>query len=304
MVEWNPLILDDRELVRDFFTRFPPNISEHTFANLFAWAEHRPVAWAVLDDALCVVQEPDGDRSLLGPLRGDLALADAVDRLVEEGIKVFGRLPEEAARELEERGLEVVPDRDNSDYVYRREDLAELAGRDYHREKNLVNRCLSRYDCEYEEVTADNLDEVAEMQDRWCDEKDCGEDRGLCAEYRAIRRTLEHYGALDLIGAAVRIEGRIEAYSVGEVLRPDTGVVHFEKAMTEFDGLYQVINQWFCRDALPEVEFVNREQDLGIPGLRRAKESYNPHHMVDKYVAGLDPVELKAADEGRCPEQN
>ncbi len=302
MVEWKQLTLEDREQVRDFFTRFPPNISEHTFANLFVWAEHRPIAWAVLDDALCVVQEPDGDRSLLGPPRGGAA-AEMVDRLAEDGIEVFDRLPEEAARELEERGLEVELDRDNSDYVYRREDLAELAGRDYHREKNLVNRCLSRYDCEYEEVMADNLDEVAEMQDRWCDEKDCGEDRGLCAEYRAIRRTLEHYEALDLIGAAVRIEGRIEAYSVGELLRPDTAVVHFEKAMTEFDGLYQVINQWFCREALPEVEFVNREQDLGIPGLRRAKESYNPHHMVHKYVAAFEPTALRPADEGRCHEQ-
>ncbi len=303
MVEWKPLSLEDQARVTDFLTRYPPVISEHTFTNLFAWGEHRPVSWAEVQATLLLAEERDGERSLLGPPRGELPPGPAVDLLAEQGVCRFERQPEDAAQELEERGLETALDRDNSDYVYRREDLARLSGRRYHRQKNLVNRCLSRWECHYEQITPDLLDEVVEMQDRWCDEKDCGKKRGLCAEYRAIRRTLEHYERLELIGGAVRIAGRIEAYSIGELLRPDTAVVHFEKAMTTFDGLYQVINQWFCRDALPEVEFVNREQDLGVPGLRRAKQSYHPDHMVHKYAAALESVAIGRAAEGRCSEQ-
>jgi hypothetical protein len=83
----------------------------------------------------------------------------------------------------------------------------------------------------------------------------------------------------------------MQAITIGERLNDSTAVVHFEKAMPGYDGLYQLINQWFCRYGLTEFEFVNREQDLGIPGLRKAKESYHPHHMVEKYVALCDRQE-------------
>jgi hypothetical protein len=121
------------------------------------------------------------------------------------------------------------------------------------------------------------------MLDRWCAARNCGVDPGLCDEYRAIRQLLEHYEQLDVTGAAVRVDGAVQAFSMGEALSPDTAVIHVEKAMPDIEGLYQVMNQWFCRDQLGGFDYVNREQDLGVPGLRKAKLSYHPHHMVKKF---------------------
>ncbi len=305
MLEWKPLTLDDRLVVSDYLQQYPPQVSEHTFTNLFIWGEHRTVRFAEVDDTLLVMVERNGRRSLHGPPVGPQRVSQLMDALEESGIHRFERIPERTAQELNTLGLVTKEDRDNSDYVYRQRDLAELRGRRYHRQKNLINRCVSRNECRYCEITIDMLDEVAQMQDRWCDERDCGKDRGLCAEYRAIRRMLGDYEELRARGAAVRVGDRIEAFTMGEALNPSTAVIHFEKAMAGIPGLYQVINKWFVKRDLEEFEFVNREQDLGIPGLRQAKESYSPDHMTVKYVAAFEPANLEplvSPAEGRCPE--
>jgi len=305
---FEPLTLGNRALLDDYLRRFPPQISEHTFANLFAWRDKRPIRVAEWRGALLVVAEQDGERRLLGPPIGEFDPHALARLLAGSGIHVIGRLPEAPARAMEEAGLEIAEDRDNADYVYRRSDLAELHGRHYHRQKNLVNRCLFSFTCQWVEVTAEVLDEVADMQERWCKEKDCDDDPAICAENKAIKETLRHLGELEVTGGAIRVgapgKGRIEAYTLGGRLTDDTAVVHFEKAMTRFPGLYQVINKWFCERSLGDYEFVNREQDLGIRGLRKAKMSYRPHHMVDKYLATLEPAaarRLVGGDtQGRC----
>jgi hypothetical protein len=305
-VDVSPLELAHRAEVNECLRRCPPEISEHTFTNLYVWREWRPVFLANVADALCFLEEHEGERHLLGPPIGDADPVRIAAELREAGVEHCVRLPQGTAQALREAGLTVEADRNNSDYVYWRQDLVELPGRAYHRQKNLVNRCLARFRCEYCELTAEVVDEVGDMQDRWCAEKDCGQSPTLCAEYRAIGDTLARFAQFGLLGGAVRIDGRIEAYTVGESLNPGTAVVHFEKAMRPYEGLYQVVNQWFCRHALTGFEFVNREQDLGIPGLRKAKESYHPHHMVDKYVATApgEPVEplLRPRMAGRCRE--
>ena len=303
---FEPLTLEHRELVDGYVHRFPPQISEHTFANLFVWGDKRPISVARWQGALLIAAEKDGERSLLGPPLGDFNLDGLLAQMTEAGIGGFARIPASMARAVEAVGLNTVEDPDNADYVYLRRDLAELKGRAYHRQKNLVNKCLGAFDCQWLEITPALLDEVADLQGRWCAAKDCQEDPAICAENSAIRLALQHYEQLDMVGGAIRIGGRLEAYTLGGRLAPDTAVIHFEKAMGGFPGLYQVVNQWFCERALAGFEFVNREQDMGIPGLRKAKMSYRPHHMVTKYAAALEPAavgQLVGADaEGRCRE--
>jgi hypothetical protein len=200
-------------------------------------------------------------------------------------IKGFSRIPEKIANTLKEKGLRVIPDRDNADYVYKVSELATLAGAKYHKKRNLVKQCLQKYQCRYEEITPKNIPECLEMQNKWCAVRECDRDPGLCHEYSAIRDAFTYFQLFDLIGGAIRVNGVIKAYAIGEALAPNTAVWHFEKAMADVQGLGQVINQWFSLYALRDFEFVNREQDLGIPGLRQAKESYYPHHMVEKFIA-------------------
>ena len=147
-----------------------------------------------------------------------------------------------------------------------------------------MEQCLATHECICEAISPDNLQEVADMQERWCAERNCKQDPHLCDEYRAIREVLDNFWALSAFGAAIRADGTIQAYTIGEALNPSTAVIHFEKAMSSITGLYQFVNQAFCRNYLKRFEYVNREQDLGIPGLRKAKMSYHPDRMVEKYT--------------------
>jgi hypothetical protein len=156
---------------------------------------------------------------------------------------------------------------------------------------------LAAYDCQYELITEKTVPECLAMQDRWCAARDCKTEPGLCGEYRAIEETLRHYKELPLTGCAIRIAGNIEAFTVGEALNPSTAVCHFEKAMPQFHGLAQLINQRFAKENLAEFTYVNREQDLGIPGLRKAKESYFPDHLVEKVRIVLPGASMQRVNE-------
>lgn len=277
-----PLSLDHRLFVTEYLRRFPPVISELTFTNLFAWRRTRPIWVDEFRESLLFFAETKTGMVLLGNPAGPVSLAEVFDAYgsrISEAIRV----PKEKLTDMSlPPGAVVIEDRDNADYVYRREDLAFLAGRHFTKKRNHINQCLAAYNCQYEMITPETIPECLAMQERWCTDRECKIEPGLHGEDQAIEETLRHYGELPLTGGAIRIAGRIEAFTVGEALNPSTAVTHFEKAMPQFHGLAQLINQWFARENLGEFTFVNREQDLGIPGLRKAKESYSPDHLVDK----------------------
>ena len=194
------------------------------------------------------------------------------------------RVPEATAEELAQAGFKVQEDRANWDYVYRVSDLALLEGRHYDGKRNFIRQALASYQCEYRRVTAENVSDCLALETSWCNLRHCELDPGLEGEQRAIAVCFGNWERFSLIGGAVVVVGRIEAFAIGERLNSTTAVVHFEKANPEMRGMYQLINQWICQNELSEFAYVNREQDLGIEGLRKAKESYHPHHMVPKFT--------------------
>lgn len=277
-----PLSLDDRLFVTEYLRRFPPEISELTFTNLYAWRRTRPIWIDTFRESLIFFAETKMGRVVLGNPVGPVSLVE-VFREYGSQIRGVDRFPKTKVPDLFQlAGANVVVDRDNSDYVYRQENLATLVGRHFTKKRNHINQCLAAYSCQYEIITPETVAECLAMQERWCAARDCKTEAGLCAEYLAIEETLRHYHEFGLIGGAIRIEGTIEAFTVGEALNPATAVCHFEKAMPRFQGLGQLINQWFAQNSLSGFTSINREQDLGIPGLRRAKESYYPDHLVEK----------------------
>jgi len=290
-----PLTLDNRLFATEYLRRFPPMVSELTFTNLYAWRHTRPIWTEEIKESLLFFTETKMGLMLLGNPIGPVSLAEVFK---EYGNKIFGadRFPKERLAGVTlPPGATVVEDRDNADYVYRREDLATLAGRHFTKKRNHINQCLAAYDCQYEMIIPETVPECLAMQDRWCAARNCKPEPGLCGEYRAIEETLNHYGEFGLTGGAIRIEGNIEAFTVSEALNPSTAVCHFEKAMPQFQGLAQVINQWFAKNNLGDFAYVNREQDLGIPGLRKAKESYFPDHLVEKVRVVLDGASMEKA---------
>jgi len=174
----------------------------------------------------------------------------------------------------------------NWDYVYLASDLINLPGRKYHKKKNHINRFVSRYSYQYRPLTPDLIDGCIELQRAWCGIRDCfaPEHMSLAEEHEAILDVLQNAQVLGAIGGVILIDGRVAAFSIGEPLNRETFVIHFEKASLDYPGLYQLINRDFCADACSGFTYVNREQDLGEPGLRQAKESYYPHHMIEKFL--------------------
>jgi hypothetical protein len=301
------LSLSHRSAIEAALSKFPPLTSELTFPSLFAWRKSRSMFVIDIDGSLVLILKREGAYTLFGPPIGPMPISEAFDaanRIAGEPVIACERIPETIASATDAKCTDLFEDRGNFDYVYRCEDLAGLAGRKYHKKRNLVTQCLEDYDCSYEDLSPTLVPEIKDMQDRWCAERNCEKKPGLCKEYQAIMELLDNEEQLDLLGGAIRIDGTIQAYAIGSRLNSNTAVEHFEKAMSSFKGLYQLMNQWFCQRAMAEYEFVNREQDVGSPGLRQAKESYYPDHMIKKFVAlhdiDRDEYERLKLKESRC----
>jgi len=229
------------------------------------------------------------DRKILfGPPVGPDSIVSVLERLSSEVVGAI-RIPEDAASELQKSAVSIYEDRDNFDYVYKVSDLATLKGRQFSKKRNLVKQCLEKYNCRYEPINNYNIDECTEVLERWCEVRHCSDDPGLCGEFKAIMDAFGHFEQFGLLGGAIRIDDSIQAFAIGETLRPSMAVWHFEKAMPDFQGLGQLINKWFSEHGLARFKLVNREQDLGLKGLRQAKESYQPDHLIAKYNTIRNP---------------
>ena len=179
--------------------------------------------------------------------------------------------------------------RDGHDYVYAIDDLADLKGKKFQPKRNHINRFLADYpDARILPLTAETLPDAKALADRWHQRRTEEEDAGM--ELVALNRAFAHWQELGMEGLVLYVGNQVVAMTMGSRLSEDTMDVHFEKADLDYPGAYAVINRAFARhirEKYPEVKFLNREEDMGIEGLRKAKLSYHPHHMVEKCWAHL-----------------
>ena len=284
--EGREITLADKPMFDGIFRSWQPEISAYTFTNIYAWRRPYKTRISMFEDLLLVCHHADGKRSLLEPL-GDGDKAKAVQqclRISSGTPTVFKGISARLARELESNGaLYVEYDRDNADYLYKSDDLINLAGRKYDAKRNFISRFKQKYAYEYVELTADNVDACHNFAQQWCEERDCDSSEGLSRERCAVYEMLSHIGPLGIRGGAIHIDGRTVAFSLGEAMNDETMVIHVEKGDTSLDGVYQLINNEFCIHEAQDFEYVNREQDLGIHGLRKAKKSYQPVKMVENF---------------------
>jgi len=287
------LHMGDRPAFDELFSRFPPVISEYTFTNLFMWRHTYRTKVARLQNTLCLLSDHE-EAPFFFPVIGEGDMIECYRTLLQwleaggRGSRIC-RIPETVATQVdwESGGMRAEPDRDQSDYVYLTQNLIRLEGRRYHRKRNHIKQFREKYSFEYIPLTPDWIPECLRLEREWCNVRNCEGVPGLANESTAIKEFLAHFGELKVLGGAILIEGRVEAFTFGESLNPQTVVIHIEKANPLFDGLYPIINQAFLANHWPGYEYVNREQDLGQEGLRKAKESYFPDHMVDKYMVRL-----------------
>ena len=290
-IEFRKPELKDREMVNRYFRMNRNRSCEYTFANLYLWSRHYKVEFAIVEDMLVFYYTEYGKFTFP---QGDLAnLKRTLDALMEwsqEQGKEFGltNMNAEQFAELEKvyPGEFIVEyDRDAADYVYEVEKLIALSGKKYHGKKNHTNKFKKLYpDWTYEKITPDNVEECFQMALDWRRENGCEEDEEKNAEMCVTLNSLRLMDELQLTGGLLRAGGRVVAFSIGEPVCDDTMVVHIEKAYADVQGAYPMINQQFLLHEASEYTYVNREEDMGEPGLRQAKESYHPVFLVEKGV--------------------
>jgi hypothetical protein len=293
--DFKPLVLEDRDTLHQRLWQYQPNTSELTFINLFIWREYYNFHWSVVGDCLLIVADREEEPFALQPIGPSPRGAAARDLLYwlrdTRGVASpsIERADQRLADELQGCGEFVIePVRAHFDYVYRSEDLGSLAGRKYSKKRNHINQFLRSYAFTYAPITPSLTDDCLALAEVWCEQRLCEDDISLLHEFRGIRDALDNFDALQLEGGAILVDGKVQAFSLGEILNETTAVVHIEKANPEFKGIYPMITQQFSEQRWQgKVDYINREQDLGDPGLRQAKESYFPDHLVEKYSVRL-----------------
>jgi hypothetical protein len=288
--------LSDRDLLHSRIMAFRPETSEMNFSNFFMWRHYYRFEWTEIDACLAFLVQPlSQDPYLLMPLGPEprFGTAERLLAWLREARDVARPCIQKAdagfAAEAATSGrFRITPQREHFDYVYASSELAALAGRKFHSKKNHINRFHARYAShEYRPIDPREVPECLRVLDHWCKLKGCGENPVLQAEADAIRAALSSYGDLELSGGVLLINGRVEAFTFGELLNPETLVVHVEKADPGIPELYSVINQKYSTE-WNRVPWINREQDLGDEGLRRSKRSYQPVRLVEKFK--VEPV--------------
>ncbi len=279
--------IGDRGAIQPFLAAANRASSDYNFANLYAWGGIYGLGWKASRDRLLIYGAKD-DVLLLpvgAPIGVDVLLSLSDELRAEGGSGDFAFVDEafvEGAPSLREH-FEPSLDPDNADYVYSTEALAELRGNKLHRKKNLLSQFIrNNPDYRCEAMTKRHAAECFELAEKWCEEKIC-EVVGFTHETSALKRAFDRFEELGLEGVVLSAGGGLAGFSVYDRLNSTTADVHFEKYDPGIKGAAQAINWLTARALRPSYEYLNREQDLGIEGLRRAKQSYCPAFTVRVY---------------------
>jgi hypothetical protein len=286
--DFNPVTLENRALFTDHYTKYPQTHSDNTFTNMVCWNHYAHYRYAVVRGSIILSSTIDGVTRFRPPVgHHDPQLLKEVIRLSyqeadTEPVVLIDPPTSSWIHSLCPK-VHMVPDRNHFEYVYRAEDLADLSGGSYLNLRRQLNRF--RKNCAYavEPIKAANQDEVKEFLVKWCEWKGCEDDPVLAHEKEAIFYAVDHFIELELSGLVIRVDRNIGAMSLFEPLNTDTALVHFEKGLPDCEGIYKAINAETAKVISKEYTYINRESDLGVPGLREAKMRYHPHHMVEVF---------------------
>ena len=293
--------LSDAELISDYFHKYPTRSCDRTFANVYLWAKFYQVEFTKYKNTL-VFRDNSAGYGYAFPVGAEEDVREVIPDLIrdaEEAGKPFCLYG--ITREHFEQIEQWFPgqftceyNRDEADYVYETEKLATLSGKKLHSKRNHINKFKQIYDgrWEYEKLTEDQVEDCFQMAMRWRNENECEEDEEKNQEMCVTMNSLRLLKELCLIGGVLKIDGEIVAFTIGEAVNDDTFVVHIEKAFAEVDGAYTMINQQFVEhELLGKYQYVNREDDVGMEGLRKAKMSYHPVFMIEKGYVTLKDAE-------------
>lgn len=299
MISFKDIELTDKEWVKPLLAISDFRGTEYCFTSLYMWSSIYHTKIARIEDLFLIRSETQDSFSYLYPAgKGDIKMA--IERMMEEAQScnkefTMSSITPQQREEIERLfpgKFEFTPIRNSFDYIYLRESLATLSGKKYQPKRNFISRFKELPNWEYETISSKDpilckqqLEECYRMNEQWCQMSQCNHNSSKSQECCAVRKVLKDFIGLNLEGGLLRVDGQVIAYTIGEPLNSDTYIVHIEKAFADIKGAYPMINQSFILDRTDGFQYINREDDAGDEGLRKAKLSYNPVFMVEKYFA-------------------
>jgi hypothetical protein len=290
---FRPVTLADREFFARHYEAYPQTHSDNTFTNMVCWNHYAHYTYAYREGNVILAstigsvtrfRPPIGPRNP-GLLRSLIRLASDVSD--NEPIVL---IDPDTARWMQETcpGINLVPDRNHFEYVYRASDLAELPGKNFLTIRRQISKFRRNCTNVVEPISRQNWVEVKRFLIEWCEWKGCEGDQVLAHEKEAVFFAIDHFNELPLSGLAIRVFSKIGAISLYEKLNADTALVHFEKGLPDCEGIYKAINNEAATRLSKKFTYINRESDLGVAGLREAKMRYHPDHMIEVFSLKLD----------------
>lgn len=289
-MQLKPLTIEDRTLFDQYYTENPAKCSYLSFANLFLWKDAEDIHYFEYEGHLVVTGKSiyNGQRYFMMPLGGCLCgkLKAYLDANFGTDYHIYGITADDldAVRKNCGEFFDIHRERDMDNYVYTTQKLSTLTGKKLHGKRNHINKFKELYSYNYEPLTADNMEKIRSFIEEWYQKK-AETDASILTEKTALENALKNFEKLELKGGILLVDGKSVAFSIGEQLNQDTALIHFEKADTDYQGAYPMMNQQFVINAWSNLTYVNREDDMGIEGLRKAKLSYYPDIMVEMYSA-------------------
>jgi hypothetical protein len=293
----------DKPVFDKFYKNANCESSNYTFTNLFMWRKLCNIRWAVEDDVLFTFAENDKTFSAWQPFGAPEKMQNAIAKILTcarelKGDKAFNFnvLEKKFVEELNkfpDAKFEIGFNPAYTDYVYSAEDLATLGGRKLHSKKNHLNQFYNDYPiAKYAPITDGIISKCLELLDDWYetqlnDPEFLSLRENLAHEKKAIHEIFNDFDYFKVKGGAILLGKNVVAFTFGEMLNSDTAVIHVEKAAADIRGAFTAINQNFVAHEFQNATFINREEDMGIDGLRKAKESYRPVKMIKKFSAKI-----------------
>lgn len=291
MLEFKEISLEDKDLLNQYLLKNPYGNCDFSFANIYIWRKTYQTRYAIVDGFLVLLSRltnflmPLGEGDLAGVLQKLMAYADekgmpfrmvAITAQMEQ--KLNGAMPDR---------FTYLENRDWSDYIYLTEDLIYLKGKKFHSKRNHINKFSIEHEYSFIELTAQDIPACAEMHKKWCKENYNVDNEEEMDEVFAVKEALRHFEELSLEGGAILVGDKIVAFTLGQPINDTTFDIIIEKALADYALAYSVINRCFAHRKCKNYLYINREEDLGLEGLRRAKLSYNPVCILDKKIAVL-----------------
>lgn len=297
-MKFKDITIDSVKDLQPYFELVEYEACEYCFTTLYMWQHVYKTRYFIGDDFAIIMAEYEGNSFSILPLAKKDKLPDVIDYIIKyfenNNKKIcFRGVTKEVIEVLQKEypdKFDYIEERDLFDYIYDGDSLRTLAGRKNQKKRNHINAFLKDYEGRYEYRLLDesNFNDCLELLKEWTSNKEEHNefDEGMDDESIGIRKIFENYNNLKslLKIAGIYVDGKLEAFTIGEFINPNMALIHIEKANPNIRGLYPYINQQFILNEFKEVEFVNREEDLGIPGLRKAKLSYHPVKFVEKYT--------------------